>query len=141
MNMFTKTFSIGALGALLAAPSFAASIEGKWRTIDDETKKPKAVVQISQSGSTFNGTIVALADGVENRCPACQGDKPLIGMKVLTGLKEKDGKYADGKIFDPKSGKTYSAKAELANGGNSLKVRGFLGVSLLGRTQTWQRVQ
>ena len=126
---------------LLAAPlALAQGIQGKWRTIDDECGKPKAVVQISQSGNTFNGRIVSLAEGVKNECPACQPAKPLIGLNVLTGQQEKDGKYEGGKIYDPKSGKTYSAKAELANGGKSLKVRGFMGVSVLGRTQTWQRV-
>ena len=83
---------------------------------------------------------MSLAEGVKNECPACQPAKPVIGLSILTGLQEKGGKYEGGKIYDPKSGKTYSAKAELANGGKSLKVRGFMGVSVLGRTQTWHRV-
>ncbi|MDO5059571.1 MAG: DUF2147 domain-containing protein [Neisseria sp.] len=135
-----KKFLLAAL-ALAALHVQASGIEGKWRTIDDETKQPKAVVQISKNGSTFSGKIVSLANGVKNECPACKAGTPLVGLTVLTGLKEDGGKYTSGKIYDPKSGKTYSAKAELANGGNSLKVRGYLGVSALGRTQTWQRVQ
>lgn len=135
-----KKFLFGAL-ALAALHVQAAGIEGKWRTIDDETKKPKAVVQITKNGNSYNGTIVALADGIENKCPACKPAKPLIGLTVLKGLKEDGKEFTGGEIYDPKGGKTYKAKAELANGGNSLKVRGYLGVSLLGRTQTWQRVQ
>lgn len=135
-----KTFLFGAL-ALAALHVQAAGIEGKWRTIDDETKKPKAVVHISKSGNSYHGTIVALADGIENKCPACKPVKPLIGLTVLKGLKENGKEYTGGEIYDPKSGKTYKTKAELANGGKSLNVRGYLGVSLLGRTQTWQRVQ
>lgn len=120
----------------------AAGIEGKWRTVDDESGEPKAQVQISGAGNQFNGKIVGLAQGVENVCPACGGGKPLVGLTVLTGLKDKgNGKYEGGKIYDPKSGKTYSAKAELSADGKTLKVRGYLGVSALGRTQTWQRIQ
>lgn len=127
------------LSALISPLAFAQGIEGKWRTIDDETGKPKAVVQISQSGGTYSGKIISLADGVKNECPACKPAKPLIGLTVLTGLKESGGKYEGGKIYDPKSGKTYSAKAETTNGGKALKVRGYMGVSALGRTQTWQK--
>lgn len=127
------------LAALFSPPAFAQGIEGKWRTIDDTTGKPKAVVQISHNGGVYSGKIVSLADGVKNECPACQPAKPLIGLTVLTGLKENGGQYEGGKIYDPKNGKTYSAKAELANGGKTLKVRGYLGISALGRTQTWQK--
>lgn len=134
--LFTATL------AMLGCLAQAADISGKWRTIDDESGKPKAEVVIGQSGSQFNGKIVGLAQGVENVCPACGGNKPLIGLTVLTGLKDKgNGKYEGGKIYDPKSGKTYSAKAELSADGKTLKVRGFLGVSLLGRTQVWKRIQ
>lgn len=130
------------LAAALAVTAFgahAAGIEGKWRTIDDATKKPKAIVQITKSGNSYTGKIVALADGVENNCTECKQPGALIGRTILTGLKDADGKYEGGKITDPLSGKTYSAKAELAGGGKSLKVRGYLGVAALGRTQTWQR--
>ncbi|WP_274584852.1 DUF2147 domain-containing protein [Neisseria leonii] len=130
------------LTAALAVAAFgahASEIEGKWRTVDDETKKPKAIVHITQNGGVFSGKIVAVADGVDNNCTECKQPGALIGRTVLTGLKEVNGKYEGGKITDPKSGKTYSAKAELGSDGKSLKVRGYLGVSALGRTQTWQR--
>lgn len=124
----------------LASPlTFAAPIEGKWQTID-ENGQPKAVVSIAKKGDSYAGTIVSLASGVKNECPGCKSPQPLIGMTVLRNLKEKDGEYEGGKIFDPKNGKTYSAKAKLVNGGNALNVRGYLGVSALGRTQTWKRV-
>lgn len=143
MNVFSKTL-IAATLSVLAANALAQDITGRWRTVDDETGKPKAVVEIRENGGVFSGTIVELMPGVENRCPGCSGDKvnaPLVGMTVLTGLKEEEGKYTGGRIFDPKSGNTYRARAELANNGNALKVRGYMGISALGRTQTWQRVQ
>ena len=129
--------------ATLTLTANAAGIEGKWRTIDDESKKPKAIITISQSGGTFSGRITDLAQGVNNVCPACsKPDTPLIGLTVLTGLKaESDTEYTGGRIYDPKSGKTYKSKATLSADGKTLKVRGYVGVSLLGRTQTWTRVQ
>ena len=60
-------------------------------------------------------------------------------MQILSGLKPDGDEWAGGEILDPNNGKVYKAKARLADGGKKLEVRGFIGVSLLGRTQTWQR--
>ncbi|MCG7656853.1 DUF2147 domain-containing protein [Wielerella bovis] len=137
-----KKIFAATLSFIIATTASAAGIEGKWRTIDDETKKPKAIVQISQNGNQFNGTIVGLAQGVDNVCPACGGNKPLVSLTVVRGLKSKNSnEYDGGTIYDPKGGKTYRVKATLSADGRTLKVRGFIGVSALGRTQTWTRVQ
>ncbi|MDP2173098.1 MAG: DUF2147 domain-containing protein [Candidatus Cloacimonadaceae bacterium] len=65
--------------------------------------------------------------------------RPLMGLVVLTGLNVKaNAKYDGGKIYDPKSGKTYSSKAEF-DGIDNLKLRGYIGVSIVGRTDTWTR--
>lgn len=125
----------------LSAAAAAAEIEGRWQTIDDETKKPKAVVEIRCSDNVCNGTIVALSEGVQNVCPACADKRPLIGLRVLSGLQKHDGKYEGGRIFDPKKNKTYKSTATVSADGKSLNVRGYIGVSALGRTQTWKRVQ
>ncbi|MDO5638465.1 MAG: DUF2147 domain-containing protein [Neisseria sp.] len=127
------------LVALFSPLAFAQGIEGKWRTFSDLTGKPEAVLQISQNGGVYSGKIVSLADGVKNECRACQPAKPLIGLTVLSGLKEKGGRYEGGKIYDPANGATYNVKAELANGGSALKVRGYLGASTLWLIQTWQK--
>ena len=141
LNMMTKNVFLATVLTACMSLAHAAGIEGKWQTVDDKSGQPKAVVQISRAGDVYNGTIVSLADNVENVCPACSNKRPLIGLQVVSGLRDDgDGGYNKGKIFDPKSGKTYSSKATLADGGNTLKVRGFVGVSLLGRTQTWKRV-
>ena len=82
--------------------------------------------------------------GVDPNCGDCdkaQQGKALVGQSVLRGLRLDGNEYTGGKITDPKTGKVYSAKATVTNGGKSLQVRGFMGVSALGRTQTWQRVQ
>ena len=78
----------------------ADGIEGKWQTVDDKSGQPKAVVQISRAGDVYNGTIVSLADNVENVCPACSNKRPLIGLQVVSGLRDDgDGGYNKGKIF------------------------------------------
>lgn len=139
-----KKLLLAILAVAATGTALANGIEGKWRTIDDATKKPKAIIQITESGGIYSGRIVALEAGVDPNCGDCSGaqkGKPLVGQTVLRGLRIDGDEYTGGKITDPKSGKVYSAKATLANGGKSLQVRGFMGISALGRTQTWQRVQ
>ena len=114
-----------------------------WKTIDDTTKQPKALVKFTeQKNGTLNATIQSvLTPGEENACDKCEGpyhNKSLKGVTIVRGLKNVGGKsYEDGSILDPKNGKTYKLKGELA--GNQLKLRGYIGVSALGRNQTWVR--
>ncbi len=131
-----------AAALLFAGSTWANNIVGQWRTIDDNTKKPRAVVEISESGGIYSGRIVSLAPGVDPNCSDCSGaqqGKPLVGQTVLRGLRVSGDGYKGGKITDPKTGKEYTASAKLVNGGQSLEVRGSIGP--FGRTQTWQRVQ
>jgi len=109
-------------------------------------KTSKIEIFETKSGA-FAGRIIWLKEPNENGKPKVDKKnpdeklqlRPLMDMVILTGL-EADGKtkYKSGKIYDPKSGKTYSAKAELTNN-NTLALRGFIGVSLVGRTDTWIR--
>lgn len=110
-------------------------------------KTSKIEISRTKSGS-YVGNIVWLKEpnnekGVpktDHKNPeASLRNRPLLGLQILSGLKyDGKSKYSDGKIYDPKSGKTYSAKAELTNN-NTLALRGFIGVSLAGRTDTWIR--
>ncbi|AOA59666.1 DUF2147 domain-containing protein [Acinetobacter larvae] len=132
---------------LLAASVFANAADAlngtTWKTIDDETKQPRALVKFTeQSNGTLTATIQSiLVAGEENACTKCEGaykNKPLKGVTIVKNLKNVGGnKYDGGTILDPKTGKTYSLKGELA--GNKLNLRGFIGVSVLGRNQTWIR--
>ena len=118
------------------------SVVGKWKTIDDETRQPKALVQITENGNEYQGKIIKLFANPDVKCSKCEGDrkdKPVDGMTILWGLKKTGETYEGGKILDPKNGKIYDSKAKLVDGGQKLEVRGFMGVSLLGRTQTWDR--
>lgn len=140
-----------AAGALLAAALVPAaalaqgldSPVGLWQNIDDETKKPKALIRISESNGVLSGRIEKiLTDKPDALCDACTDDrkgKPVQGMTILTGLKKDGEGWTGGEILDPNNGKVYRANVKLADGGRKLDVRGFIGFAALGRTQTWIR--
>ncbi len=123
----------------------AQDVIGKWKTIDDETGKPKSIIEIYKEGNKYYGKIVELLteenkDGVCRTCETKYKNKNIIGLVILKDL-EKDGdEYEDGEIMDPKNGKTYSCYIKLEEP-DKLKVRGYIGFSLLGRTQYWYRVK
>lgn len=138
----------GALALALAAGSaLPASPAGTWKTIDDNTGKQKGEVTIVDNGGTFTGKVSKiLVPGDENKtCTKCTDDRkdqPIKGLTILTGLKPNGNNNGDGgQILDPENGKVYSAKMSLSEDGQKRNVRGFLGISLLGRTQTWIREQ
>lgn len=119
---------------------------GRWRSIDDATGKPKAVIEVFEAGNgTLSARIIQLidtSDGPNPLCEACSGarhDKPILGMTIAWGLKPQGKVWGGGRILDPENGKEYSVKFTPIAGGKRLEVRGFLGVALLGRTQTWLR--
>ncbi|PJZ69084.1 hypothetical protein CH373_17580 [Leptospira perolatii] len=120
-------------------------VVGKWKTIDDEDGSEKSVVEIYEQGGKIFGKIVSLKepldkDGKPKICTKCQGadkDKPVVGMVFLKNLSPEDDEYTGGTIMDPNNGKTYKCKMKAIEGGKKLNVRGFIGFSLLGRTQTW----
>lgn len=119
---------------------------GKWRTIDDKTGKVKSIVEIyAASNGTLSGKVLQLINsdkGPNPICDLCKGanhNKPITGMVIAWGLQHEGDVWDDGKILDPKNGKVYSAKMTPLNGGAKLEVRGYMGFSLLGRSQTWIR--
>ncbi len=136
------------LAALVASPAAFAQTSpvGLWKSIDDETKQAKALIRISEAAGSFSGKIEKLLNPSkpDPKCEACtdeRKDQPIQGMTILTGLKPagEAGEWHDGQILDPNNGKIYKAKMKMADGGKKLEVRGFIGVSLFGRTQTWLR--
>lgn len=125
----------------------AGSPVGRWKTFDDETKQATSIVEIYGEGGAFNGRIVELLgepDGGRaklcDRCTGAERNRPLVGLVVLRGLTRDGTTFSGGTITDPKTGKTYKCTIELLDGGARLKVRGFVGLSLAGRNQFWQRV-
>ncbi|MFJ4289337.1 DUF2147 domain-containing protein [Cupriavidus sp. NPDC089707] len=129
-----------------AAAMAQASPSGMWKTIDDSTGKPRGLVEISEKNGVYSGRLVKTfveGDGKPRVCDKCtdaRKDQPLIGMTILTGLRKTgDNEWSGGEILDPENGKVYKSKLSLAEDGNKLNVRGFIGISLIGRTQTWER--
>jgi uncharacterized protein (DUF2147 family) len=119
---------------------------GRWKTIDDSSHKPKAIVEIYDQGGKLYGKIIKLfrepGEEADPKCDKCTGAKKnqrVIGMVILEGLKQDGDEWKGGTILDPDNGKTYRCKIKLEKG--KLKVRGFIGVSLLGRTQYWHPAQ
>lgn len=137
-----KTYFI--LGFLLISQiSFSQTILGKWTTIDDETGNKKAVVEIFEDQGKLFGKIIEIleADKKKQRCTKCEGtdkDKPILGLTIIKGLIKNGSSYEGGEITDPKNGKIYRCKISL-EGKEKLIVRGYLGISLFGRSQTWVR--
>ncbi len=126
----------------------AGSPVGRWKTIDDETKKEKSIVEVYEVNGKIYGRIVQLlqekdggASKLCTKCPGSDQNKSMIGLVFLRGLTADGGEYTGGTIMDPNNGKVYKCKLEVIEGGNKMKVRGFLGVSLLGRTQIWHKVK
>ncbi len=141
-----RTRLIALLFLLLPLTAFAQSPVGTWTTIDDKTKKPKSVVEIFEArDGTLSGRVVEILHsdrGPNPVCDQCSGDlknKPVKGMVILWGVRRKGNVWEGGQILDPASGKVYSVKLTPVEGGRKLDVRGFMGFSLLGRTQTWTR--
>ena len=135
---------------LISSFSFAEDIIGLWQSIDDKTGAPKALVEIrKEADNTYAGKVVKLTPraGYTPKetcvdCPAPYTNKPIIGLDVVTGLKSTDGlNYTSGRILDPNTGKLYSLKAKLSSNGKRLHLRGYLGVSALGRNQIWIRAE
>ncbi|MDB5971771.1 MAG: hypothetical protein JWQ90_4221 [Hydrocarboniphaga sp.] len=144
MKIQIKKLNASLAALLLALPAFAAGATpvGRWQTIDDATGKPKSIVEITDTGGELQGKVIKLLNPSKPNptCDKCEGElqgKPIEGMTILWGIK-KDGEVWDGgKIIDPESGKVYSAKLTPEAGGDKLQVRGYLGISMLGRTQEW----
>lgn len=123
---------------------------GAWHSIDDETKKPKAVIRISANASgALSGIVEKSLDpkpGTEPNCDKCTDDrkgKPKVGMEIIRGGKKVDGKdvWEEGKILDPENGTDYRLRLTPVDGGKKLEVRGYVGTPMLGRTQTWIRAE
>ena len=128
--------------ALLAFSSslYAQDIFGKWKTIDDETNKPKSVVEIYKKDGKAYGRILKLfrephedQDPICDECTDYRKDQKIIGMTIITDMVKDDDKWEDGEIMDPDNGKIYDCKLWVEDG--KLQVRGY--IAFFYRTQTW----
>lgn len=124
-------------------------IIGRWQAIDEKTGEPTTQIDIKKEvNGTYSGTIKVPTPrvGYEQpthcvNCPSPYTNQPIVGLKLMTNLKYDDGlNYKNGSIIDPFIGKVYRLSARLKPNGQRLTLRGYIGVSALGRSQTWVRV-
>lgn len=146
--MLRPILQAGMLAFLLLAPLAQAANDtpvGTWRTIDDDTGKPKSIVQISEYGGKLQGKVVKVLQsdqGPHPVCKDCKGERhnqPVEGMTILWDMQRDGDEWSGGQILDPSNGKTYKCKMSMLDDGQKLKVRGFIGFSLFGRSQVWER--
>ncbi len=137
----------------LAAASFGALAQatpaGLWKTIDDDGKTEKSLVRITETGGVFSGKVEKIFDPKkqDNRCDDCSDERkgqPVIGMTIMKSVKQNAGDatlWDGGEILDPNNGKTYKVRMKPIDGGKKLELRAYVGMPMLGRTQTWLRAE
>ena len=148
LNLKLICFAFLAWVIVASASVYAAetSPAGLWKTIDDQSGQAKGLIRIREIAGKFEGKIDKIfpqpGDDPAPRCEKCEGslhNQPVLGLTFLWGFTKQGDEYQGGEILDPESGKVYQAKMKLVDGGKKLEVRGFIGFSLFGRSQTWLR--
>ncbi len=129
-----------------AAAAAEPTAAGVWKTINEKTNKPDSIVRIVETNGEFSGTIEKIfpepGEDPAPKCDKCEGkfkNQPIIGMTFMWGFKRDGAKYSGGEILDPDEGQIYHCRMELSADGGKLDVRGYVGIPLFGRTQTWTR--
>jgi uncharacterized protein (DUF2147 family) len=152
MHRFARLTTIALLSSVLClgvvidrASAAQETPVGLWNTISDRDGKPTGVVEIRE----VNGELIGVVRGIladagpeDSVCGKCSGERKgqrVIGMEILRHMHRDGDEWSGGEILDPENGKTYRASMHLADGGKKLIVRGYIGISLLGRSQTWVR--
>jgi uncharacterized protein (DUF2147 family) len=135
----TVILPVRAADARLATPA------GLWQPLDS-SGKPLGLIRIFEADGLYYGRIEpsSPSDDRSARCTRCTGqrhDQPIIGLVLMRHLRPENGEYVGGDILDPDTGRIYGCTLRLTHGGHELVMRGFLGISLLGRSQTWRRVE
>jgi uncharacterized protein (DUF2147 family) len=132
---------LAAGGAAAQSPTPA----GLWQTLNERGER-EGLVRIVEVDGELRGSVVAVysppAPRASPLCEECGGalkDKPVVGMQILSGLRWDGEQYSGGEILDPNNGRSYRCHLRLIDDGRKLEVRGYIGISLLGRTQVWVR--
>ena len=136
---------------LLAGPAAAADLTspaGLWQAVDDDTKQPTGWFLITNHDGVFSGIIAKMflkpGENPNITCDKCTDDRkdhPWLGLEIIRGMKQEEAdKYAGGNILDPRDGKVYHATMKVTPDGQTLVVRGYLGIELLGKNQYWTRL-
>lgn len=137
-------------GVAWSAPSGGEpTAVGLWEQVDQKTGKPESWFSIVEKDGLYTGTVVKMFQKPGEpppeswRCAKCEGaekNAQVLGLALIKGMKRNGTKYEDGTIMDPRDGTVYRALMQVNPDGNQLEVRGYLGIALLGRSQTWTRL-
>ncbi|WKD86473.1 hypothetical protein KCTC32516_01848 [Polaribacter huanghezhanensis] len=130
---------------LFTTIAFSQSILGKWKSVDEETNKDESIIEVYQENGKFYGKIIQLLDPKTKNavCENCKGknkNKPIKGLVIINGLKKDGDEWSGGKVLDPKNGKEYKCYITLKDN-NTMKLRGYIGFSVFGRTAYWYRIK
>ena len=147
--LFTASFLLICADQGLAADK-PDQLPGLWEQIDENSGKIQSLVRIVEiAPERYEGFVekiyAAPGEDANPRCEDCKGarkNQPVLGMRIITGLKRAVGRtdlFDDGEILDPDSGDTYRLRIKVLDAGRTLDVRGFIGISLFGRSQVWRK--
>jgi uncharacterized protein (DUF2147 family) len=136
------------IAALIPAVGQEPSAAGLWEQIDETSGQAEGWFRIVEKDGVYQGTLVKgfpkpgedPATWLCNKCEGAEKNAPVIGLTLIKGMKRKGLAYEDGTIMDPRDGSVYRALMNLSRDGQTLEVRGYLGISLFGRSQTWKRL-
>ncbi|WP_296637239.1 DUF2147 domain-containing protein [Polaribacter sp.] len=123
----------------------AQSIFGKWNSTNDETGEVDSVIEIYKKNNKAFAKVVKIIDSSRQNsvCTACEGEnknKRILGLDILTGLEKNDYEWSGGEILDPRNGSVYNCYIKLVKK-DKLKIRGFIGVAIFGKTKYWERAK
>ena len=139
-----QSFYLIILICLISFSTKGQSVLGKWHSIDPDTGDKESVIEVYKKGEKIYGKIVQILkeEDRDKTCIECTGkdkDQPIQGLVIVRGLSKEGDEWTNGKILDPKNGKLYKCYIALEEE-NKLKLRGYIGFSLIGRTEYWYRV-
>jgi uncharacterized protein (DUF2147 family) len=145
----SKTLIALLLSTAAAAALAQSTPAGLWKTIDDDGKTEKSLVRITDSGGVYSAKVEKIADPAKqnDKCVECSDERknqPVLGMTIMRNVKasaDDKNQWDSGDILDPNNGKVYKVRLRLTDSDKKLEVRGYIGTPLLGRTQTWIRVE
>ena len=136
---------VGATGLPVRAAEPTAA--GLWEQVDENSGKPESWFKITERNGVYVGNLVKIffkpgedENWVCDRCEGAEKGAPVLGLALIKGMRRNGDSYENGTIMDPRDGSVYRALMRLSPDGNKLEVRGYLGISLFGRSQVWNRL-